>query len=245
MILYFSATGNCEHVAAKLAKATNDRAISMTEINEEVCLEDNEALGIVTPTYYWGLPSYVDEFMMGIRFSGGRRSYIYYIATYGTTCGQTGIFMKRHLKNKGLNLNAAFSVKMPDNWTPVFDLSNKAKVAKINAKELPQIEAIISHIKNGDNGDFMTSKFPMFAVNVWKPIYEKNRKTSHLHVEDTCIGCGLCAKNCPVRAIEMKDKKPAWIKNKCVMCLRCLHHCPAFAIQYDNKTKKHGQYVHP
>jgi Fe-S-cluster-containing hydrogenase component 2 len=80
-----------------------------------------------------------------------------------------------------------------------------------------------------------------------QPLYNANvRKTSNLHVEESCIGCGLCAKKCPVQAIEMQNKKPVWVKDKCVMCLGCLHRCPKFAIQYGNgKTKEHGQYTNP
>lgn len=70
------------------------------------------------------------------------------------------------------------------------------------------------------------------------------RQTHHFHVEDSCIGCGLCARNCPVSAIQLQDKKPVWVKEQCVMCLSCLHHCPKFAIQYGSRTKKHGQYSH-
>lgn len=70
------------------------------------------------------------------------------------------------------------------------------------------------------------------------------RQTHHFHVEDSCIGCGLCARNCPVSAIQLRDKRPVWVKEQCVMCLSCLHHCPKSAIQYGSRTKKHGQYSH-
>ncbi|WP_353955141.1 4Fe-4S binding protein [uncultured Senegalimassilia sp.] len=36
----------------------------------------------------------------------------------------------------------------------------------------------------------------------------KTRRTSNLSVEQSCIGCGLCAKKCPVHAIEMQHKHP-------------------------------------
>lgn len=78
-------------------------------------------------------------------------------------------------------------------------------------------------------------------------MYHTERKTKHLSVnKDVCIGCGLCAKKCPVQAIDMKDGYPVWIENECEMCLGCLHRCPMFAIQYGNgKTNKHGQYRNP
>ena len=74
--------------------------------------------------------------------------------------------------------------------------------------------------------------------------FDLMRKTKRFWAEDTCIGCGLCAKKCPISAIKLKDRKPEWAKAQCVMCLACLHHCPKFAIQYGKNTKKHGQYVH-
>lgn len=71
------------------------------------------------------------------------------------------------------------------------------------------------------------------------------RLTAKLRVEGGCIGCGLCAKKCPVQAIEMRDGKPVWVKDKCVMCLGCMHRCPKFAIQYGENTQRHGQYTNP
>ena len=63
MILYFSATGNSKYVAARIAEVIHDEIRAITD-----CIADNsfifkdDRIGIVTPTYFWGLPSIVNDF---------------------------------------------------------------------------------------------------------------------------------------------------------------------------------------
>ena len=92
----------------------------------------------------------------------------------------------------------------------------------------------------------MPRKVPVFAAKIFYSLeYDAMRKTKHFTVEDSCIGCGLCARKCPVSAIRIEDGKPVWVKDECVACLACLHSCPKFSIQYGSRTKGHGQYTHP
>lgn len=134
---------------------------------------------------------------------------------------------------------------MPDTWTPTFNLSNKEHVRKINERAELQIDSVIDKIINRAIGDYMQRKVPMpIAKWFYNMEYDTMRKTSHFHVENTCVGCGLCAQKCPISAIDITNKQPVWNQEQCVMCLSCLHHCPKFAIQYGKRTKKHGQYVH-
>lgn len=248
MILYFSATGNSEYVAQRIAAETGDIAVSITDYYKKQIFSFDEkykTLGIVSPTYSWGLPVIVTEFLQRLDLSH-KPDYLFFIATYGTTPGQTGRFADNILAPKGLSLSAKFSVKMPDTWTPIFDLSNKEKVRRINDNAELEIDYIIKQIKNFTVGDFMKNKLPYPLAKIGYNIeYDSMRKTKHFSVDDTCIGCGLCAKKCPVQAIEMQNKRPVWSKKKCVMCLGCLHRCPKFAIQYGKNTKKHGQYTNP
>ncbi len=248
MILYFSATGNSEYVAKKIAEATADIAVSITErYKKQNFLFDEKikVLGIVSPTYSWGLPLIVTEFLQRTSLRC-IPDYIYFIATYGTTPGQTGRFADDILAPKGLPISAKFSVKMPDTWTPIFDLSNEEKVRRINENAELEIDYIINRIKNFTVGDYMKNKLPYpIAKKGHNLEYDSMRKTKHFSVEENCVGCGLCAKNCPAAAIQIKNHKPEWVKAQCIMCLSCLHHCPKFAIQYGKNTKRHGQYTHP
>lgn len=45
-----------------------------------------------------------------------------------------------------------------------------------------------------------------------------------------CVGCGECARMCPAKAIEMKNKKPYINREKCIRCFCCQEFCPRAAM---------------
>nr|WP_314930635.1 EFR1 family ferrodoxin [Shuttleworthia satelles] len=244
MIVYFSATGNCKYVAQRIAEAAQDTAVSIENQEPLISIASGELFGIVTPTYCWELPGPVRTWLNSLSVSG-KPAFCFVIATYGTTPGCTGEEAKHILKKKDIMMDAAYSVKMPDTWTPMFDLSNPEKVRQQNEYAETEIKSVIQKINDRSTGNQMDRKMS-YPVHPFAQVFQKYiTRTKNFHVEDACISCGLCEKRCPMSAIEIRDKKPVWIKDHCAACLRCLHHCPKFAIQYGNHTKDHGQYRNP
>ena len=56
---------------------------------------------------------------------------------------------------------------------------------------------------------------------------------------EKCIGCGLCAVECPTGAIKdnVKARPKAFIESSCVGCTLCMKVCPADAITGTLKEK--------
>jgi len=46
-------------------------------------------------------------------------------------------------------------------------------------------------------------------------------RARYFHTDETCTGCGTCARVCPAENISIAEKKPVW-HDQCEFCLACI-----------------------
>jgi uncharacterized protein (DUF362 family)/Pyruvate/2-oxoacid:ferredoxin oxidoreductase delta subunit len=69
-------------------------------------------------------------------------------------------------------------------------------------------------------------------------LYNLLRPRPHF-IHEKCVGCGLCAQNCPAKCIEMIEQRPHVDLSKCIRCFCCQELCPYNAVEIKrNKLSK-------
>jgi len=251
MIFYFTGTGNSLFFAQNLAVTLGEKLMSIPgEMIHGIPaggyeLSDNETLGFVFPVYAWGPPRMVLDFISKLNITGSK-SYVFSLCTCGDEEGHTTKVLEKALLCRGLLLDSAFSVRMPNNYIIGYDVdSPEIERSKLrNADEqLASISKIIAERQRGVY-QLVQGSFPSLKSAVINPLFNRFAMSpAKFYATDDCTGCGLCERICPAGTITVQGK-PVWGKS-CTQCLGCLNRCPTHAIQYGSTTVSKGRYVNP
>ena len=251
MILWYSGCGNSRFVADQLSAKLNDSNMvfipEAARNNTPLQFQDDEILGIVFPVYSWSVPKLVSQFLRKAKITG-RPSYIFAACTCGDETGLTIRHLKKDLKKQGLTLDAFFSFQMPETYInlPGFKLdTDENALRKINAAK-SSLQETVRLIKERAQGNFDKLKggSSFLKSNILKPLFYGLLITDRkFRVSDSCIGCGLCAKNCPLQNITIENDRPKW-NGHCTNCMSCYHRCPKNAINFGKNTVGKGQYFY-
>ncbi len=251
MILCFSGTGNSRAVADILAECTGDSVLKMGhDVPEVLALAPGEGLGIVFPVYGWGLPKAVETYVRRMVLEYEATPYIYIVCTCGDDIGRTDRLAAKELNRKGLSLDAAWSVFMPNTYTalPGFDVDSK----QLEQQKLAAVKARVEEIAGAVNGrksgvvDVHPGAFAALKSYILRPLFNRFCvNDAFLKHDERCNGCGKCVSVCPVGNIRMDGNgRPEWLGH-CTGCLGCYHFCPRKSIAYGRFSRGKGRYRCP
>ena len=74
--------------------------------------------------------------------------------------------------------------------------------------------------------------------------YRFQVRAEKFRATENCVGCGKCARLCPLGNIRMEEGRPHW-GDRCTHCMACLCGCPTGAIEYGRATKGKERYHFP
>jgi ferredoxin len=246
MIFYFSASGNSQHVAERIASELGEKLISigvaMRDGHFEYDASNDSHIGFVVPTFAGTLPGIVADFIAKANIAGHENKYIFGAFTCGAGTGNECAALRLALEEKGYGFNGGFDVVMPDNYIVWSNVPSEGMLKRKLAGADSVVDKIIATIKSGKNGYIDTSApdMPFFPYeNV-----DSENGIGKLYADDKCTGCGECAKMCPTGTITVKDGH-AQFKGQCCVCFTCLHRCPSHAVQFGSATVPKGRYQYP
>jgi ferredoxin len=247
MILFFSGTGNSEHVAEKLAQLLDDRLLSIGERIWEKNLSpvySDRPLVFVVPTYAWRMPRLVEQWVRRVTFSGCQNAY--FVMTCGDSIGDAGHFLKQLCKEKNFRYMGVQQILMPENYIAMFQAPEEPEAIAIVMRAEPVIKKTTSIIKSGlpipAPKTSLVSKLLSRPVNAF--FYLFLVKDKKFYVTEQCVGCGKCTRVCPLHNVELVDDHPVW-KHKCTHCMACITGCPVRAIEYGTVSEGQWRYHCP
>ncbi len=253
-ILYFSGTGNTHYVAhyltRRLAHLPLECELRSMEWQPAGALADFDLLAVGFPVYAAEAPSFFQDYLQRLPPGEGRGAFAF--CTKGAYAGSAVQHTLQRLATRGYVPLGGGSVLMPgtdglsmiskDSWMARKALEKDYDRLKDADRFAEEMGSVLLKLVDGQPADALRLSQPSGYIadlcdRVWAFLYEATEEyaRSRLHADERCAACGLCARLCPVGAIELCDERPVFADN-CALCIRCLHNCPQEAIQIGRLT---------
>lgn len=250
-IYVYSGTGNTYKAAQRIGEAAKEMGteyeISMIDCHskpQEYKPSPDRLLGLMAPTMGFIQPMSFFGFIFRLPKGNGQK--VFLAATGAWTrigpvfipgCVGFGLYLAALiLLFKGYKVAGITGFGMAHNWTTLLPPYRKKLEKRIN-EEIGKTAgnfstAILSGKKVYQRIVDLIIILLIFPVPILFIMFGHLFLAKTMFAGSSCTGCGLCAANCPRKAIKIygeKHKRPYWTY-KCEQCMRCAGYCPKKAV---------------
>ena len=222
--IYFSPTGGTKRVADRLAEGLGE-ACELVDLclleNAPVTMDEQDVAVIAAPVYGGRIPQAAIDRLMGISGNGARAVVV---AVYGNRDYEDAL-----LELSDAAKQAGFSVVAGVAAIAEHSIARRFGANRPDEQDAIQLETFARKIRE-------TLAFELRPVSLPgnRPYKTRSVKSMVPQATEDCNACGICARKCPLGAID-------WVKvqtadpEKCIGCMRCIAVCPSHARKGDEQ----------
>lgn len=221
--IYFSPTGGTKKAADLLVKGLADAVVpvNLTDRNTDlhsVSLTPDDVAVIAVPSYGGRVPAAAIQRLSTLRGNGARAVLV---CVYGNRAYEdTLVELQDTAEQIGLHTVAAVAA------IAEHSIARQFAAGRPDAQDQVQLAQFAQQIRDKLAAGDQTA--PAIPGN--RPYKKAGGAGMVPKPTKACVACGICAKECPVAAIDPNQPKNVDSKT-CISCMRCVSVCPHGARQ--------------